>query len=359
MPVIWAAISGHGYGHAAQVVPVLNALGRLVPELSVLLRTTVPIEFFRDRLMVPWTRQSVLQDVGCIQRGPLEIDVRGTWEALRAFHRSWDERLAQEVRDMQAVAPRLILADTPYLACAAGAAAGIPTIGLANFTWNEVLAQLTEGEAPDFQTFLAHMHEQYRQGTRALRITPGLPLSSYKNVVDIGPIAEPAPSQRHEVRQALALEDHANLVLVGFGGIALESLPWDCMERMRHYRFLVDGTLPRTMSNVHSTSSLPFTFKTLLASVDAVMTKPGYGTTVEAVALGTPVVYVRRFNFADEAPLVDFLETHGKAVELSRADFSSGHWEPALTALEEKRPRKPAPTCSGAQDAARLLAPYF
>ena len=26
MPYIWCAISGHGYGHAAQVVPVLNAL---------------------------------------------------------------------------------------------------------------------------------------------------------------------------------------------------------------------------------------------------------------------------------------------------------------------------------------------
>ena len=34
MPLIWCSISGHGYGHAAQVAPVLNALGRLMPNFS-------------------------------------------------------------------------------------------------------------------------------------------------------------------------------------------------------------------------------------------------------------------------------------------------------------------------------------
>ena len=54
MPIIWCAISGHGYGHAAQVVPVLNALGSLVPGLTAILRTTVPASFFHDRLTIQW-----------------------------------------------------------------------------------------------------------------------------------------------------------------------------------------------------------------------------------------------------------------------------------------------------------------
>ena len=70
MPLIWAAISGHGFGHAAQVVPVLNALDRLVPDLRVLLRTTVPPAFFKDRLLPPWDMSPVQQDVGCVQKGP-------------------------------------------------------------------------------------------------------------------------------------------------------------------------------------------------------------------------------------------------------------------------------------------------
>jgi hypothetical protein len=79
LPLIWAAISAHGFGHAAQVVPVLNALGRLVPDLRVILRTTVPASFFNDRLMIPWELSASQQDIGCIQNGPLTIDVEATW----------------------------------------------------------------------------------------------------------------------------------------------------------------------------------------------------------------------------------------------------------------------------------------
>ena len=72
MPLIWCSISGHGYGHAAQVAPVLNALGRLVPNLTAILRTTVPAGFFESRLSIPWQLSAAQQDVGCIQDGPAE-----------------------------------------------------------------------------------------------------------------------------------------------------------------------------------------------------------------------------------------------------------------------------------------------
>ena len=88
------------------------------------------------------------------------------------------------------------------------------------------------------------------------------------------------------------------------------------------------------------------------------MTKPGYSTIVEAVTLQQPVVYVRRYNFADEAPLVDYLHNYGRGVELSLDDFTHGRWEPALRqALSSKATaRQPAPT--GAAEAAGIIARY-
>jgi hypothetical protein len=149
------------------------------------------------------------------------------------------------------------------------------------------------------------------------------------------------------------------LVLVGFGGIPLEALPWDQMERMGGYRFLVDGLLPPDSSRIHPLSILPCSFKTALASVDIVMTKPGYGTLLEAVALRLPVVYVRRYNFADEAPLVDFLHTYGQGRQLSRADFVSGHWRPALDEAFAAGPVGERPELTGPADAAEALRGYF
>ena len=99
---------------------------------------------------------------------------------------------------------------------------------------------------------------------------------------------------------------------------------------MKGYRFLVDGPVPENHAFCVSTRDLPLTFKTLLASVDVIMTKPGYGTIVEAVALKQPVVYVRRYTFADEEALVDFLHRYGRGVELSREDFYHARWETAF-----------------------------
>lgn len=359
MPTIWSAISGHGYGHAAQVVPVLNELGRLVPNLRTILRTTVPASFFQDRLAIPWNLQSVQQDVGCIQKGPLEIDVPATWEAHTSFHAQWDQRVTQEVAAMQSACPRVILADTPYLAGCAGMEAGIPTVALANFTWSEVLEPFSDPDQPHHQAILEKIRQSYSHADLAMRIAPGLPLSSFSKLFDIGPIAQPAASRRNELRAHLGLAETERLVLVGFGGIPLESLPWDQMSQMHGYRFIVDGIQVRASPRIHSAATIPFSFKTLLASVDVVMTKPGYGTIVEAVALGLPVIYVRRYNFADEPPLVSFLHQYGRGYELSLRDFIAGNWRSAFEAIGTASKTSSPPLCTGASDAARHLADFF
>lgn len=359
MPTIWCAISGHGYGHAAQVVPVLNELGKLVSGLSAILRTTVPASFFEDRLTIPWILQSVQQDVGCVQEGPLQINIPATWEAHRLFHARWEQRVMQEVAAMQASGPQVILADTPYLAECAGKDAGIPIVALANFTWSEILEPFAGPDHPQQQEILSTIRESYTYADLALRIAPGLTLPSFRKVLDIGPIAEPASPQRQALRAHLQLDATEQLVLVSFGGVPLTSLPWNQMNRMQGRRFIVPGSTTQTSPRVLSLSTLPFSFKTVLASVDVVMTKPGYGTIVEAVALGLPVIYVRRYNFADEIPLVDFLHRYGHSAELSLADFASGHWQPAFEVLGHARTAASPPPCTGAAEAARHLGRYF
>jgi hypothetical protein len=359
MPLIWCAISGHGYGHAAQVVPVLNALGRQVPHLTVMLRTTVSASFFQDRVTIPWNLQSAQQDVGCIQNGPLDIDIPATWKALEEFHAGWHARVAAEAEAMKTAAPLVVLADTPYLAASAAKQAGIPSVVVASFTWTDVLDCFTDAQSPQHHAILTAVQEAYGDADLGLRIAPGLPMAVLKQLHDIGPIAEPSPSRRAELRSCLRLTDSERLVLVGFGGIPLKALPWDAMEKLQGYHFIVDGAPAAASSRVHPLSSLPFSFKTVLASVDLVMTKPGYGTIVEAVALGLPVIYVRRYNFADEGPLVDFLLRYGCGHELSREDFFSGNWRPVFDALTARKAGGPKPSVTGATDAARFLTQYF
>ena len=360
MPIIWCAISGHGYGHAAQVGPVLNALGALIPDLTAILRTTVPAEFFQDRLTIEWELSPAQQDIGCIQDGPLMIDVDATWAAHQRFHDTWAARLSHEVTAMQAASPSVVIADTPYLAIEAGARARIPTIALANFTWDLVLKEYCC--ASDFaqQQLIQRIRESYAKADKALRITPAPTIDAFSTMIDIAPIASPNSPERDRLASALTLTAKERTVLVGFGGIPLTSLPLEQMEQLPHYRFLIDGPVPSGYSHIHSIETLPLSFKTLLASVDIIMTKPGYGTIVEAVALQQPVVYVRRYNFADEQRLVDYLNHYGRSVELSFDDFTRGRWDMALRrASESPMPSVMAPPPTGATEAAAILAPYL
>ncbi|MBU6432056.1 MAG: hypothetical protein KJS98_01925 [Nitrospirae bacterium] len=357
MPLIWCAISGHGYGHAAQVVPVLNALSTLVPGVTAILRTTVPASFFRDRLTIQWDLQPVQQDVGCVQDGPLKIDIEATWAAHHRFHKTLEARLSDEVTAMQAASPALVIADIPYLAIEAGSRAQIPTVALASLTWDLVLKEYSHASGNSHQQLIQCIRDSYAKAHMALRITPAPKIDIFFNIIEIGPIASPASPERDRLASALALAPNERTVLVGFGGIPLTSLPLEQMEQLRHYRFLFDGPVPPGYSRIHSTTALPFSFKTLLASVDIIMTKPGYGTIVEAVALQQPVLYVRRYNFADEQPLVDYLHRYGRGVELTNEDFTHARWETALRKVCDL----PMPTASplpttGAADAATILA---
>ena len=339
------------------MVPVLNALRDLVPGVTAILRTTVPASFFHDRLTIPWELSPAQQDIGCIQDGPLKIDIDATWIAHQRFHQTWDARLSNEVSAIRAASPALVIADIPYLAIEAGSRAHIPTIALASLTWDLVLKEYCHASDHAQPQLIDRIRESYAHADRALRITPAPKIDAFSNMIDIGPIATPAAPERHRLASALNLVPNEKTVLVGFGGIALTSLPLEQMEQLHHYRFLIDSPVPPGFFRIHSIETLPLSFKTLLASVDVIMTKPGYGTLVEAVALHQPVVYVRRYNFADEQPLVDYLHRYGRGMELSLDDFVKGRWEAALrTVLDLPTPTTPPPSATGAADAATILA---
>lgn len=360
MSLIWAAISAHGFGHAAQVVPVLNALGQQIHGLRVVLRTMVPPSFFTDRLTVPFDIQASEQDVGCIQHGPLTIDVPATWQAYRQFHLMWEQRLQAEVTAIHNARPDLILADTPYLAIEAGAMAGIPSVALMNFTWDLVLSAFPPPAETPHEALLQTIRQAYACADLALRITPAPVLPHFHRILDIGPIAEPASPARERLAACLRLAPGERTVLVGFGGVPLTNLPFQSLCTLSGYRFLVNMPVPPDAERFVSIHSLPLSFREVLASVDIIVTKPGYGMVVEAVALQIPVVYVRRYNFADEPPIVEFLHRYGRGIELAQHDFAAGRWLAALEAATAlPPPPPPAPRMNGAADAAEQLLPFL
>jgi len=99
-------------------------------------------------------------------------------------------------------------------------------------------------------------------------------------------------------------------------------------------------------------------FSDLLASVDAVVTKPGYGTFVEAACSGIPILYLQRDDWPETRHLAAWLGTHARAEMLTRERLLAGDFIGDLERLWQAPP--PAvPLAGGADEAARLLVPVL
>ncbi|MDQ6734862.1 MAG: hypothetical protein M3Z35_12270 [Nitrospirota bacterium] len=360
MPLIWCSISGHGFGHAAQIVPVLNELGRRIPSLKALLRTTVPSWLFQDRLQVPWEISVCEQDIGCVQQGPLHIDEEGTWAAYDRFHTTWTERASQEADAIKRHSPDLILSDISYLAIEAGAHADIPVVGLSSLCWDQVLIHLQHETPPEPAPIIQQIEHSYSLADLMIRVAPAIPMPAFRRTIDVGPIAARVEPDHQGIRHALGASPDERIVAIAFGGIPLASLPWDRIETMTGYRFIIPGPVPPQAQRVVSSDTLPFRFQTIMTSCDTLITKPGYGTIVEAVASGTRVIYVRRYNFVDEDSLVRYLHRYGRGLELSVEDFLSGRWEQTMEAIMTiPASQTSAPAATGAMEAADILKSYL
>ena len=331
MPTIWCAISAHGLGHAAQIIPVLNAIGTVVEDVHVILRTTVPVSHFQENLTVSWELQPMPQDIGCLQRGPLEIDIDGTWAAYEAFHQTWDERVNQESQAMQQAKVSLVISNISYLAIASAFHVGCPVVAIASLSWDQVLKPFLQPSKIYHHAIYEQIRQEYAKANLLIRLYPGIDMPAFQSIIDTGPSFLCAEAESQDVRKALRLANSDKLVLIAFGGIPLTVLPFDRMEACKDVHFLVGGiSLKSASSRIHSIDTIAIPFRDIVRKADVVMTKPGYATIAGAAHYGIPVVYVRRYNFADEQCLVDYIHQYGRAVELARDDFEGGRWEQAL-----------------------------
>ncbi len=359
MSLIWCAISGHGFGHAAQVVPVLNELGRRNPFLKVLLRTTVPSHFFRTRLTVPWELSVEEQDVGCVQQGPLNIDVPATWKAYHDFHDNWEYRLREEVDTMKRYRPDLVLSNISYLALDAGEHVGVPTIGFGSLSWDQVLQELVDSPTAEQCRIIGHIQEVYKRTELVIRLAPSLPMNSFARHLDVGPIGHKSTNEDRFRNGNGSPPTKALVVLIALGGVPLDPLPFDILDQLAPYQFLLDMNLSANYARVKSTRHISKSFVELFEEADIILSKPGYGTVMEAVAVGKPIVYVRRYNFADEGVVAEYAHRYGKACELSKQKFYAGAWGEALEEVVDLPAPTELPPESGVKAAADIINSYL
>lgn len=366
MAHLFADVSAHGFGHLAQAAPVLNRLAELLPGLRLTLRSGLPGEKLRQRIRAPFDHIAAASDFGYLMLDALRIDLAATAAAYRSAHADYAARVAAEAALLRELRADAVFADVSYLPLAGAALAGIPAAALCSLNWADLFHHYFGDE-----TWAAPIHAEmlaaYR-GAIFMRATPGMPMPSLERQFVVGPIASRGNERRAELLAKLGAGEAAprsSIVLVALGGIPTR-LPVEGWPVRPDTRWLVPAAWNVQRADMHAFEPLGWEFADLLRSVDAVVTKPGYGTFAEAVRNGAAVIYQRRDDWPEQQYLIDWLRTNARCAEISAANLAAGNLGAALEiclsaaaptyAADAAHAAPPAPSFDGAETAARHLA---
>jgi hypothetical protein len=342
---LFVDISSHGFGHLAITGPVLNALAQIDPSLRLTIRTRLPASKLHQRIKAPFNLVEGSSDFGFQMIDAANIDHQASATAYREAHANWPARVASEADFLSQLKPDLVLTNVSYLPLAGAKKAGIPAISICSLNWADLFIHFFGNES-----WAAEIHQQildaYRCAQAFLRITPGMPMPLLNQTQQVGPIA--ALGKKHDLGLG---SDKA--ILVAMGGIS-HHLPVDNWPRLPGIRWLVAHAWKITHPAAISFESFGLSFTDLLCSVDAIITKPGYGTFTEAACNGTPVIYQRRSDWPEQECLIAWLHQHVPALEVPEKTLISGSFDDALSSLwQQAKPLTAVP--HGAQHAAQLI----
>lgn len=346
------ALSAHGFGHWAQTAPVLNALRERLPDLHLTVRSALPRPLLEARLHGAFTHQAASADFGMRMRSPMDVDVERSAAAYAELHAAWPQRLRQERAALAAASPDLELANVPYLSLAAAATLDLPALGMCSLNWADIYAHYC-GARPEGPAIEAQIRAAYAGALAFLQPQPSMPMPDLACRRPVGPLATVGRHCKVAASGALGLKPGERWVLVNLGGVAggLSLRQW---PQLRGVRWVVPAAWAAEHPAALAQETLGLGFTDLLASCDALVTKPGYGIFAEAACNGIPVAYARRGDWPEEAYLVDWLRRHGRAREIGRADLEAGRLEETLDALwATPAPAPVAPT--GIEEAADIL----
>jgi UDP:flavonoid glycosyltransferase YjiC (YdhE family) len=352
VPHLLVYISGHGFGHVAQTAPVLNRLRQLLPELRLTICSTAPAAHLQSRILGEFTHLSRAVDFGMVMASALDVLAQESLHAYREFHRDWDARVVCEAEHIAALKPDAVLSNVAYLPLAAARQAGVPCAAMCSLNWADIFAHYCGGMSGAAE-ILQQMRDAYASADAFLRVTPGMVMADLPNLRPIDPIARLGTNHRAGIGRRLGLKNNEKLVLISMGGIATR-LPMESWPEIENVRWLVQADWEVSRADVSTLESLSMDFTDVLASCDALLCKPGYGSFAEAACNGVPVLYVSRHDWPEEACLVEWLAQHGRCVEVGRKQLEEGDLHDALAELFGQ-PRTDAVEPRGIDQAADYL----
>ena len=356
-------ISGHGFGHASRDVEVMNALA-LRHGARLLIRSAVDGDLLARTLRTEFDLIPGACDTGIVQASSVEHDDDATVESALAFYQDFDSRIDAELKALRHARIDAVVGDIPPVAFEVAQRLDVPGLVLANFTWDWIY-ETHPGFLPRGAGVLQQIRTAYGKATHAFELPFGAGFDVFPHVTRVPLVARRPTQGRRATREHFGLPADRKVALASFGGYGLPSLDLallDCRE---------DWTIVTTTRTKGTSTGAPehvrtidesvfrgsaFRYEDLVAAVDVVVTKPGYGIIAECIAGETAMLYTSRGAFREYDLLVSALPRYVRSQFISQADLFAGRWRESLESLLHQPDPPERLETDGAERTAELIA---
>jgi L-arabinokinase len=346
-------ITGHGYGHAVRSLAVIRRLKEIYPDLTFHLRTTAPAWLFTE-LPFAISRFDRALDVGIVQQNSLDMNIEATLQACASLHQSIPDLIDQELSFIKEARAHVVVGDVPPLCFEIAARAGLPSVAIANFSWNWIYRHYLDAY-PAFFPLIEQMEEFYAKTALCLALPFAGDLGVFPKRTAIPLITRTSRLAKHEARKKYGLPKNATIVLVSFGGLGLRPLVPERLQRAPDYFFVATGSEPLRARNLVVLSATQHHYEDLVRAADAVVTKAGYGVVADVVSHRVPILYTERGPFPEYDFLVQMLNAWATSEFIPQDKLLTGDIAPYLNLLMRKKPHWPEVALSGAEAAANKV----
>jgi len=351
-------VSAHGYGHGVRSSDIVRSLNAHYPEIPVTVVSRLPHDFLLHRFSPRNRIRAAAFDVGMVQLDSIRVDVPATLSEIERLMAGREELIRRECDLIRRDSIGLVVVDIPSLPLQAAARAGVPGLAVGNFSWDWIYSSFVEKDSR-WSPVVEGLAEGYARADLLLRLPFSHSMDAFPRIEDIPLLAEPGKERREEIADLSGADPDRRWVLLSF-----TTLDWDedalrNVGQLPDHEFFTVLPLEWKESGIHAIDRSRIPFSDVLASVDAVVSKPGFGIVSECAVNNKPLLYADRGDFLEYPILVRAIERHLRSHHLPSDRLYRGDLQEGLERLRERPDPPAAPERGGAIIAARRMAGYL
>ncbi len=332
--ILYFAITSHGFGHAVRSASIIAKIKEIYPDLTVIVTTTAPRWLLDSYIKADFIHRPRSFDIGVIQSDSLTMDKEATLYQLQQIFKKQNSIIASEINYLKTNQVNLILGDIPFLLPVIAKKANIPCRMISNFGWDFIYKNWGE----NFTEISDWISNCYQQSDLLFRLPMSEKMSAFPNIKDVGLTGGDPFYSETILREKFNLKiSQENTVLLTFGGLGLNKIPYHNLQQFPHYQFITFDPQAPDLPNLVKITDYNYRPVDFMPLCGKVISKPGYSTFAEALKLDLPIISLTRENFAEAPLLLNAIQDYSQHLIISPEEFELGNWDFITQKLEKPR----------------------